>query len=119
MKRLADRVAEVVTGTLEDLEIPGLVRDSIEWEVAPFMKMDPSTRGPVMAYMIGVGLPVPATGDSVMPFLPLDDAHDNDEIRRITQALFTGAQEETAKLQQKAVAAANGSKQSPGGLHLP
>lgn len=111
MRRLSDIVAESVIMAIAALEIPEADRKVIEWEAAPAIS---STDGSI-GWFLGIGLPVPVTGDSVMPFTPVGDPHDAEEISRKVRALYQLAAGQAAHATELAV---NGVRQS-GGLIVP
>lgn len=115
MRRLSDIVAGAVTGAISALEIPQADREAVEWEVTPAISPLEGSIG----WFVGVGLPVPVTGDSVMPFAPVSDPHDAAEIGRLVRALYQAAAAQAAEATERATRTANGHRKSPGGLIVP
>lgn len=114
MKRLSDGITDRVKKAIRELEILEVERQAIEWEVMPFVTEDSS-----VGWLIGIGLPVPATGDTIMPFTPLNDVHSQAEISRIVRALYEGTAIQVDQETGKITAASNGHGESPGGLIIP
>lgn len=114
MQRLSDIVAVHVEQAIRDLEILAVEKDVIEWEVIPFIAPDGS-----VGWLIGIGLPVSVTGDNVMPFALLSDPHSRDDISRVVQVMHAAAAAQAAELAEKSRKAANGHRDSPGGLIVP
>jgi hypothetical protein len=120
---MTDIVVHHVEAAIEGLDVPGEVRQQIEYEVLPFLAPEPPSSPfaqPQLSlkFIIGVGLPTLA-GDHHIPLHPLDDPHDPAEITRLVQQLFETAQAMVAEADGKIRAAANGHKASPGGLIIP
>jgi hypothetical protein len=117
--RLSDRIAKTIDATVEDMDIPEVVKDQLEYEVVPFMAPDMQQRGSVnLHYMLGLGLPA-STGDSVMLFHPIEDPHDEDEIGRLVRLVFADVQQQVSEIELGKAAGLNGHKKSAGGLLLP
>jgi hypothetical protein len=118
MKRLADIAAGHVQAAIEGLDLLAVDREKIEWEVFPFVGMDGSAH-----WLVGVGLPVPLTDDSIMPFSMIDP-HDPPGIARVVRGLYEKVIEEVAEEARKVTSAANGHGKAgggttPGGLIVP
>lgn len=114
MKRLSDIIAGSVREAVGALEVLATDKDAIEWEVIPFLGADSSVN-----WLIGIGLPVPASGDSVMPFALLSDPHDPGEVSRVVRTLHEAAAGQVLDATARARRSANGHRESPGGLLLP
>lgn len=117
MKRLTEVGAEKVRKALEALQIPGVVRDQIEWDVVPGI-------GPGMFSIVPIiCFPVTQAGEDFVLHMgaPGLDPHEtqeafNDAIRR----LVAGVQEEAAARKLAMDSSMNGhSGMSPGGLAIP
>jgi hypothetical protein len=118
MKRLSDIVEGHIKAAIEGLDILAVDRDQIEWEACPFVSMDSS-----VGWLVGIGLPVRVTGDSVMPFAPIDP-HSPDAIAHTVRVLYAKAVADVAEQTKSATSAANGHGKpgeglSPGGLIIP
>ena len=120
--RLTDLVVRHIEAVIEELDIPQAVKDQVEYEVINFLTPTQSgLAGPpslAVAWMAGVGLPT-QSGDHLMPFAPLEDPHDQAEIRRLVQGLFAQAQHEVAEADLELRKSLNGHRTSPGGLAIP
>jgi hypothetical protein len=116
MKRLADIVAMYVQEAVAGLPVLEAEREVIEWEVLPFVNM---LDGGTVSWVVGIGLPVPETGDSIMPFAPVGDPHSKDEVARVVGALHQAAAKQVSAISGKVRATANGHGKSPGGLIVP
>jgi hypothetical protein len=114
MKRLSSAIAEAVRQAIDETMMLAADRDVLEWEVIPVVGMDRSVR-----WLVGIGLPVPATEDSMMPFAPLSDPHSQDEIKQLVRALYEAAVNQVAEAAAKISSSSNGHRESPGGLILP
>lgn len=106
--------AALVEQAISGLDALGTDKDSVEWEVMPFVAPDSSVR-----WLVGIGLPVPVTGDTEMPFAVLDDPHDREGVARVVRALYAKAAGDAALKASRARAGSNGHNESPGGLVLP
>lgn len=124
MKRLTEIVLGHIEAAIEGLEIPDAVKDQLEFDVINFLTTSQPgliTGGPPqlsVGWMIGLGLPTRA-GDWVMPFLPLEDPHDQHEIGRLVVTLLGTVQSEVAQADLQMASALNGGRITPGGLHIP
>jgi hypothetical protein len=116
MKRLADIVAGYVQEAVAGLPILDAEREQVEWEVIPFVNM---LDGGTVGWVVGIGLPVRETGDSIMPFAPVSDPHSRGEVARIVGALHQAAASQVLKISGEVRATANGHGKSPGGLIVP
>lgn len=116
MKRLADIVAMYVQEAIAGLPILEVERDKAEWEVIPFVNV---LDGGTVGWLVGIGLPVPETGDSIMPFASVGDPHSRDEVTRVVTALYQAAASQVLDVSGHVRARANGHGKSPGGLIVP
>lgn len=122
--RLTDLVVRHIEAAIEDLNIPQAVKDQLEYEVVNFLTTSQPgliTGGPpqfTVGWLVGLGLPT-KSGDWVMPFLPLEDPHDQHEIGRLVVTLLGIVQSEVAQADLQINSALNGSRITPGGLHIP
>lgn len=113
-KRLSEIVAARVEQAISGLEVIASDKDDVEWEVIPFVALDSTVR-----WLVGIGLPVPVSGDTVMLFTLLSDPHDKDEVTRIVRAMYAAAVSEAAEATARATSASGGHGRTPGGLLLP
>ncbi|MCW2930050.1 MAG: hypothetical protein JWM19_1012 [Actinomycetia bacterium] len=118
MKRLSDHIAALVTAEINALEIPGALKDQLEWEILPIALSAPGG-GLGVTWLIGIGVPVPGTGDWEFPFRVLSDPHGKSEVRELVKSMYAVAQAAADTAQLKARAAGNGHRMSRGGLELP
>lgn len=124
MKRLTEIVLGHIEDAIEGLEIPQAVKDQLEFDVINFLTTSQPgliAGGPPqlsVGWMIGLGLPT-KSGDWVMPFLPLEDPHDQHEIGRLVVTLLGTVQSEVAQADLQVTAALNGGRITSGGLHIP
>lgn len=71
-QRVSDGVAEMVKRAIGGLPVLQTIKDEIDWEVIPALQQAPDGSA-VLVFMIGIGLPIPGTGDRNMPFAAIDD----------------------------------------------
>jgi hypothetical protein len=121
MYRISEGVTTRVLAAIEGLEVLQAIRDTIGWEVSPFLLMKPG--GPILAYMIALGLPVPgaasaADQDHVLYMHPLEDPHaPQEDVDQVVRELYRQAQEEADAIRARIAIAGNGHKRTPGGLY--
>jgi hypothetical protein len=114
--RISDILAARITSAIEALPVISVVRDQIDWEIAPALL--PRGSGMVLAYMVAVSLPVPGSveGDKVLYMAPLDDPDASQEtVMSLVEGLYLKAQQEADQRH----AQLNGHRESPSGLVLP
>jgi hypothetical protein len=114
--RISDVLAQRIIIAIEALPVLSVVRDQIDWEIAPALL--PRGAGMVLAYMVAVSLPVPGSveGDKVLYMAPLDDPDaSQDTVTSLVEGLYLKAQQEVDQRH----AQLNGHRESPGGLVLP
>lgn len=99
MKRLSVLISQAVEEAIGALEVPQAVRDGIEWEIMPIGLWGPA--GTAVAWLVGIGVKVPATGDWEFPFGQLGDPHDRDEIRTLVRVIYAKAQADADESQKK------------------
>ena len=110
MKRVSEVAGALVVKAIEGLEILAVEREKIEWEVTPFVA-DGEVR-----WLVGIGLPIPLTNDTEMPFAMIGDPHDGENIARVVWALYVKASQDVDEAAKRIKAASNGHQKSPGGL---
>jgi hypothetical protein len=122
LRRLSDIVAEYVRQGIEALGDEGQ-RDDLEWEVLP----GADAQGGI-AWLVGIGLPVPGTQDYQMPFAPVPDPHNADDIARLVRVLYglvsggdiaDAAESLYGGLKQAGSPGPAAHRTSPGGLIVP
>jgi hypothetical protein len=114
MKRVSEIASALVVKAIEGLEVLAVEREKIEWEVSLFVGIDGNAR-----WIVGIGLPVPLTGDTEMPFGMISDPHDGNEIARVVAALYAKALQDVSEAAKRVAAASNGHQKSSGGLIVP
>jgi hypothetical protein len=114
VRRTSDIVAQMVKQAIGDLDILAVDRDAVEWEVIPFVNP-----GASVCWLLGIGLPVPAVGDTIMPFVRLSDPHSREEVARTVQALYRTVAMQVLSVSGDATKAAEELRTSPGGLIVP
>ena len=120
MGRLSDAVGPKIVSAINALEIPRVVRDSIEWELVPALIPGAAPGQFGFTYMLALSVPVPGAGDYVMHVGQLEDPHvSQPEFSRAVRALYDSVQREADDRQLQRTAPANGGKMSPGDIALP
>jgi hypothetical protein len=114
MRRLSEHVGEMMVKAIGELPVLEAARDQIEWEIVTFVD-----QGGTVGWLIGIGVPVPGGGDYIMPFTPLKDPHDQEQISMFVRLLYTSATQKVDEQIARNAAGSNGGKTSPGGLALP
>jgi hypothetical protein len=107
-------VAQAVKQAINDLSILAADRDAIEWEVIPFVGADSS-----VCWLVGIGLPVPVVGDTIMPFARLSDPHSRGDVARTVEALYRAVSVQVLSVAGDVTKAAEELRTSPGGLAIP
>jgi len=113
VRRLSEVVAESVKKAIAELDILAVDRDAVEWEVIAHIADDSSVR-----WLVGIGLPVPGFGDTIMPFTPLSDPHSQDDVTRTVRALYRAVAQQVLSVSVPGgtAKAADELRTSPGGL---
>lgn len=112
-RRVSDELIERIAQAIEELDILEVIKEKIRWEVVRILNLRPGGRDTDLAYMIGLGLPIPGTEDYTMSFLPLqDDAYA--EVSRLVRSLYDRAQQEVDAMHQARSTAMNGHKTQAG-----
>lgn len=119
-KRVSDSIEEKVIAAV--MALPGLqvVRDTLEWEIAPALV--PSGRDMSLAYMIAVCIPVPGSveDDYVLRMAPLTDPHAPQAVvSALVADLYGYCLGAADEIRRRNNAQANGHRESPGGLIVP
>lgn len=115
MRRISDELIRRVEAGIEALQVLGVVRDSISYEVTPALM--PGRDGMILGFMVAVSLPVPGStsDDHVLYMRPLDDAHASQEdVSRLVQVLYADAQGEVDAIRARRAVAGNGHRQDGG-----
>ena len=114
--RISDILGQRITVAIEALPVLAVVREQIDWEVAPALL--PRGSGMVLAYMVAVSLPVPGSveGDKVLYMTPLEDPDaGQDQVSALVEGLYLKAQQEADERRSQL----NGHREPPGGLAVP
>lgn len=111
--RISDLLISRITAAIEALPVLSVVRQAIDWEIAPALM--PGSGGLVLAYMVAVSVPVGSlTGDKVLYMAPLDDPDAPQEtVSALVRSLYDKCQAEADQRQAAVRAAANGHRQHP------
>jgi hypothetical protein len=112
--RISDLLISRVTAAIEALPVLSVVRQAIDWEIAPALMPRPGG-GLVLAYMVAVSLPVGSlNGDKVLYMAPLDDPDASQEkVSALIRSLYDKCQAEADERQAAVRTAANGHRQHP------
>lgn len=118
-QQLSAVVGAQVEAGISALEIPGVIKDSMYWDVTPALA--PDGRSFKMVFMVAITIPVSGTEDYVLEAEPLMDVPaPQDVVTTHVQVLYGRAQAKADAVQRQMNAPSNGAgKLSPGGLHLP
>jgi len=120
MGRLSDAVGPKIISAIDVLDVPQVVKDSIEWELVPALIPSGAPGEFGFTYMLALSLPVPGASDYVMHVAQLEDPHvSQPEFTKAVRALYASVQREADDRQLQDTSPANGGKMSPGGLALP
>lgn len=119
-RRISDILAEKVVTAIDALAVLNRSRNEIEWEISPALL--PRGDGMVLAFMVAVAVPVPASveNDYILKMAPLDDPHaDQRTVDDLVAMLYRLCEVDADEARAAASAQANGHKMTPGGLIVP